>query len=158
MPRPLLLVGLLLGCQPAHHVPGGPSWPVPHAAIRTNGCLDLGFAIEGPIVSTSREGRLTVRVGNRCGRGVPFDLRRLSIVALHGDAPGKVALDDPRHEIEELHVAPYVEAAIRLRVVAEHGSLASHVCIDASAVVTDAPQAPTPPVCFVQAGHRWRAL
>lgn len=146
----LCLMGASIGCGPAGYSPGAVAraGDVDARSVRAVGCLDLAVALRDP-AHTGDAALLVVRVGNRCLRSVPFDLRQASIVA--HDAEGDTAplkLVDPRDEIALLHVDAAAQGVEKVRLSAGtwEGEL-RRVCVDLSRAVPDA-HAAAPPVCF----------
>jgi hypothetical protein len=125
----------------------------PHA-VRTLGCLDVGFAIT---TSNDRE-TLDVHVGNRCAHPEALDLSKLAIRGVDGRGePQKIALRDPRREIAELHVGGSQRGKERFRLVSNSNFVPRRICLDVDRIAPDAPAARPAAICFEPVDDGWRA-
>lgn len=130
------------------YVPGEIAEKLGPNAVRTLGCLDVGFA-----VSPRGEGDLLdFHVGNRCKTPHELDLQKL---AVHAPLPDgrriPVTLVDPRNEIEAVHVGGAERGHERIQLQYAELTDAKRICFDASGIAVDAPETRPEPVCLERA-------
>ena len=119
-------------------------------AVRTFGCVDVGFAVErretGDVVD--------VHVGNRCERSEPLDLGRMIVRAT--DSRGNevdAALRDPKGEVRLLHIGAAEHGRERFRLDTQRWP--ARLCFDVNAVAPSVRRT-TDPVCFENHDDGWR--
>ncbi len=169
----LAVVSLASACGPAGYRANGiaSAGDVAPAAVRTLGCLDVGFALSDASAAASASDWsgmtaaparplpiLLVRVGNRCPRPAAFDLSKARVVA-HGidGSSRRLVLIDPRAEIVPLHVDAYAQGREKVRLGDTiTAAPVSKICVHVDAIAPDAPGTSAPPVCFEAfAGLGW---
>lgn len=120
-------------------------------AVRTLGCLDVGFALY------ERDGvdLLDVHIGNRCAHPEALDIRRLTFRGVdRAGATRSVTLYDPRSEIVRLQVGGAERGRERLKLEGANGL--TRLCLDLEAIAPDAPEARPAALCFNER-NGWRA-
>jgi hypothetical protein len=116
-------------------------------AIRTMGALQVAFALRW---SGATAPLLTLWVRNSGREKIPIDVSRLRVVGYVNGASRVLQLDDPRGELDPVHIEPGAVGKERIRLV-DHKSASgelTRVCIDPAPMV----KAAAVPVCFVPDG------
>jgi len=118
-------------------------------AIRRVGDVEIGFALR-TIGSHDGAPLLTLWLRNAGTESVGFDLARLHVRGHSGKGTRALQLDDPRGEIEPLHIDPGASGREKLRLtdVGHDGGSLTRVCVDVSPAFFES-RASLAPVCFV---------
>lgn len=126
------------------------------ASVRTLGCLDVGLAI---IERPNAGSLLQLDVGNRCSHPEALDFSKVRISGSEYDHQLRtVALEDPRHEIVELHVGAGERGRELVRLENAHALL--HLSFEVDEIAPDAPHAHPAAVYFTRqsADDPWTAV
>lgn len=151
MLRVAISLALLAGCgahRSYHPRPLTAESDVDRRAIRSVGDVSLAFALRY-VGSPDGAPLLTLWLRNAGVEPVAIDLERLRVQGHTPTATRALQLQDPRGELEPLHIDAGASGREKLRLTdlgSKDGALAK-ICIDASPVFTESP-ARVPPVCF----------
>jgi hypothetical protein len=117
-------------------------------ALRSVGFVDLAFAMRF-VGSSDGAPMLTVWLRSEGVEPVAIDMIRLRVHGYSASGLRKLQLQDPRGEIELVHIDPGALGRERFRLTdlgAKEGAL-RRVCVDPSPIFIDL-SAAVPPVCF----------
>lgn len=151
MLRTTLFLSLLCGCG-LHRSYHPPPLEAEARTVRRVGDVEVAFGLRF-IGSHDGAPLLTLLLRNEGTSSVAFDLARVRIEGYSGKGSRVLQLDDPRGEVEPMHIDPgaWGREKIRLTDLDHESGRLARVCIDVARAFTES-SANLAPVCFVPTG------